>query len=101
MVTTNTARFSNLAEAGKTVSSIIFEGQKVFPTGFIPSGVSGTVNGVETPIGGLSGVTYDAVNKRFYAISDDRSQVAPARFYTFTANLPQVNFTKVTKLMCS
>jgi myo-inositol-hexaphosphate 3-phosphohydrolase/phosphodiesterase/alkaline phosphatase D-like protein len=85
-------------EAGKTVSSVIFEGQKVFPTGFIPSGVSGTVNGVETSIGGLSGVTYDAVNKRFYAISDDRSQVAPARFYTFTADSREVNFTNVTTL---
>ena len=98
MVTRNTVGFSELAEAGKTVSSVVFEGQKVFPTGFIPSGVSGTVNGVETPIGGLSGVTYDALNNRYYAISDDRSQVAPARFYTFSANLPQVTFTNVTTL---
>ncbi|MGI8504445.1 MAG: esterase-like activity of phytase family protein, partial [Hassallia sp.] len=85
-------------EAGKTVSSVVFEGQRVFPTGFIPSGVSGTVNGVETPVGGLSGVTYDAGNKRFYAISDDRSQVAPARFYTFTADSTEVNFSNVTTL---
>ena len=88
-------------EAGKTVSSVGFEGEKVFPTGFIPSGVAGTVNGVETPIGGLSGVTYDAANNRFYAISDDRSQVASARFYTLTADFatsPEVNFSNVTTL---
>ena len=88
-------------EAGKTVSSVGFQGEKVFPTGFIPSGVAGEVNGVETPIGGLSGITYDALNNRFYAISDDRSQFAPARFYTLNANLgtsPEVNFTNVTTL---
>jgi 3-phytase len=88
-------------EAGKTVSSVGYEAEKVFPTGFIPSGVAGEVNGVQTPVGGLSGVTYDAVNNRFYAIADDRSQIAPARFYTFTADLgtsPEVNFTNVTTL---
>ncbi len=85
-------------EAGKTVSSVGYEAEKIFPTGFIPSGVAGEVNGVQTPVGGLSGVTYDAVNKRFYAISDDRSQVAPARFYTFTADSTEVNFTNVTTL---
>ncbi|WP_292854019.1 phytase [Nostoc sp. NMS8] len=72
--------------------------QSIFPTGFIPTGVAGTVNGVQTPVGGLSGVTYDAANNRYYAISDDRSQVAPARFYTFTATDSGVNFTNVTPL---
>lgn len=32
-------------------------------------------------LGGLSGLTYDAQRDRFYSISDDRSQNAPARFY--------------------
>ncbi|MEH1985032.1 MULTISPECIES: phytase [unclassified Nostoc] len=72
--------------------------QSTFATGFIPAGAAGTVNGVQTPVGGLSGVTYDAVNNRYYAISDDRSQVAPARFYTFTATDSGVNFTNVTTL---
>ncbi|MEH1923154.1 phytase [Nostoc sp.] len=72
--------------------------QSIFPTGFIPTGAAGTVNGVQTPVGGLSGVTYDAANNRYYAISDDRSQVAPARFYTFTANDSGVTFTNVTPL---
>jgi hypothetical protein len=34
-----------------------------------------------TPVGGLSGLTYDRVENTFYAISDDRSEFAPARFY--------------------
>ncbi|WP_292825557.1 phytase [Nostoc sp. JL33] len=75
-----------------------FQGQTTFVTGFIPSGAAGTVNGVQTALGGLSGVTYDPANKRYYAISDDRSQVAPARFYTFTAADSDVTFTNVTPL---
>ncbi|NEP02991.1 MAG: esterase-like activity of phytase family protein [Symploca sp. SIO2E9] len=35
-----------------------------------------------TKVGGLSGLSYDKQRDRFYAISDDRSQLAPARFYT-------------------
>jgi len=85
-------------EPGKTIPNVGFETQTIFVTGFIPSGAAGTVNGVETPLGGLSGVTYDAVNNRYYAISDDRSQVAPARFYTFTATDSGVTFSNVTPL---
>jgi hypothetical protein len=36
----------------------------------------------DAPVGGLSGLTYDRQRERFYAISDDRSDRAPARFYT-------------------
>ncbi len=39
-----------------------------------------TIEGV--PLGGLSGITYDRERDRFYAISDDRSDKGPARFYT-------------------
>ncbi|MBW4423578.1 MAG: phytase [Nostoc desertorum CM1-VF14] len=84
-------------EPGKTIPSIGFQGQSTFVTGFIPGGAAGTVNGVQTPLGGLSGVTYDAVNNRYYTISDDRSQFGPARFYTFTADT-EVTFTNVTPL---
>lgn len=35
-----------------------------------------------TTIGGLSGIDYDASNNLFYLISDDRSAINPARFYT-------------------
>lgn len=41
----------------------------------------------DTPVGGLSGITYDRQRNRFYAISDDRSQKAPARFYTLDVKL--------------
>ena len=35
-----------------------------------------------TTIGGLSGIDYDKENDLFYLISDDWSQINPARFYT-------------------
>jgi len=35
-----------------------------------------------TTVGGISGITYDRAQDVFYAISDDRSNYAPARFYT-------------------
>ncbi|WP_419756872.1 phytase [Anabaena sp. FACHB-595] len=84
-------------EAGKTITELEFQGQTTFPTGFIPTGAAGAVNGLSVPVGGLSGVTYNAANNRYYAISDDRSQFAPARFYTFTSN-GGVTFTDVTTL---
>ncbi|MBW4520313.1 MAG: esterase-like activity of phytase family protein [Scytolyngbya sp. HA4215-MV1] len=40
-----------------------------------------------TPVGGLSGMTYDAKLGKLYAISDDRSDFAPARFYTLNLSL--------------
>lgn len=42
------------------------------------------------PFGGLSGIVFDKDKNVFYAISDDRSQYAPARFYILkmTANKP-------------
>lgn len=40
------------------------------------------LNVQNTPVGGLSGITYDRQRDLFYAISDDRSDLAPARFYT-------------------
>ncbi len=44
-----------------------------------------------TPVGGLSGLTYDRQQNVFYAISDDRSDKAPARFYTLKLNLDKTN----------
>lgn len=42
-----------------------------------------------TPIGGLSGLTYDDEEDLFYVISDDRSQHAGARFYTFRLEMDE------------
>jgi len=85
---------------GKTVPNLKFVGQKTFVTGFIPSGTPGKVNGTDTPMGGLSGVVYDVAKGLFYAISDDRSQFGPARFYTFTLNpaTSDITFTNVTPI---
>ena len=40
-------------------------------------------------IGGLSGITYDRQKDVYYAISDDRSQLSPARFFTLKIDLDQ------------
>jgi hypothetical protein len=45
----------------------------------------------DTPVGGLSGITYDRQRDRFYAISDDRSEHAPARFYTLKTTVKSAN----------
>jgi len=78
-----------------SVSNITSLGQVVFATGTTFSG---------TTVGGLSGITYDAQNNRYFSISDDRSQVNPARFYTLNVNvgsgtLTGVTFTGVTSLL--
>ncbi len=84
--------------AGKTVTEAKLLGNTTFATGFIPTGAAAKINGVDVPVGGLSGVTYDAANNRYYAISDDRS--SNARFYTFTINpaTNAVTFTNVVQL---
>jgi hypothetical protein len=55
----------------------------------------------ETPVGGLSGLVYDRQRDRFYAVSDDRSNLAPARFYTLklaigTADSADANSSAIT-----
>lgn len=81
----------------QTVTKVDYLGTVTFPTGTIFS---------ETQVGGLSGITYDPVNNIYYAISDDRSQNNPARFYTLTINVGDgalqegdVTFTGVTTLL--
>ena len=61
-----------------------------------------------TQVGGLSGIVYDQARNRYYAISDDRSNINPARFYTLDINLSDgrldngdVSFTQVTTLLDS
>ncbi|WP_310484267.1 esterase-like activity of phytase family protein [Chamaesiphon sp. VAR_48_metabat_403] len=54
----------------------------------------------KTTVGGLSGLTYDRQRNRFYAVSDDRGDLSPARFYTLkldldTKNPDRVKFNKV------
>jgi hypothetical protein len=42
-----------------------------------------------TPVGGLSGLDFDAKTQRFVAISDDRASLAFARYYSLTLDLAQ------------
>ncbi|NEO83017.1 MAG: esterase-like activity of phytase family protein [Spirulina sp. SIO3F2] len=41
-----------------------------------------------TPVGGISGITFDRQTQKYYALSDDRSNLAPARFYTLSLDWP-------------
>ena len=50
-----------------------FRGQAIVPTGTTFEG---------TTVGGLSSITYDAQRGVYYTVSDDQSQLQPARFYT-------------------
>ena len=43
----------------------------------------------DTPVGGLSGLTYDPNTQTYYVISDDRSELAAARFYSFKLHLDE------------
>lgn len=81
----------------KTVVELEFLGQTKFSTGFTFDG---------TQVGGLSGITYDPLNNVYYSISDDRSQINPARFYTLSIDLSDgalqdgdVTFQDVTTLL--
>ncbi len=56
-------------------------GEARLPTGLIYE---------NTEFGGISGITYDAKNQLYYAISDDRSQKAAARFYTLKIDISPV-----------
>ncbi|MDP0490347.1 MAG: esterase-like activity of phytase family protein [Verrucomicrobiota bacterium JB023] len=83
----------------KSISDIELIGEVSFPTGYEYEG---------TEVGGLSGVAYDSENGVYYALSDDRSQINDARFYSLTIDLTDgtldegdVVFTGVTKLLNS
>ena len=43
----------------------------------------------DTPVGGLSAITYDRASDRLYALSDDRGNGSPPRFYTIQVVLNQ------------
>jgi 3-phytase/alkaline phosphatase D len=92
------------APGNTVVDASDFLGQQVLPTGFVPPGAAGSINGAPVAVGGLSGISYDAANNQYYAVADDRSEFAPARFYTLSANpttlaTQGVTFTSVTPLL--
>ncbi len=59
---------------------IEYIGQNIVPTGF---------QFAATTVGGLSGIDRDPATGRYWAISDDRSQLNPARFYELSLDLSQ------------
>jgi hypothetical protein len=70
-----------MAESRITLAEDIdfnFIGKVTLPTGFLFK---------NTEVGGLSGMTYNPDQQVYYAISDDRSSQAPARFYTLKIDL--------------
>lgn len=50
----------------------------------------------DTLVGGLSAITYDRQQDRYYALSDDRSNQAPARFYTLKVDIQQSDEGEIT-----
>ena len=77
--------FTNLYTNAVEVSSIEFIGEATLPKGLIFK---------KTEVGGLSGITYDAKNNLYYAISDDRGKKAAARFYTLKIDLSKGDLQK-------
>ncbi len=62
---------------------------------FFGQGLLGTgLTFKNTEVGGLSGITYDGEKQVYYAISDDRSSKAPARFYTLEIDLSKNSFSE-------
>ena len=97
LIAATVAIFVGMSAQSFAVTQIDFIGRAIFPTGSPFQG---------TEIGGLSGITYDADKQVYYAISDDRSSKAPARFYSLNIDLQsgklekeQVAFTGVTNLL--
>jgi len=70
-----------------TLPQISFLGEVNFPTG---------LKFKNTEVGGLSGITYNPDKQIYYAISDDRSSKAPARFYTLKIDLESENISEQT-----
>lgn len=92
-----------LVAAHAQALTLDYLGQQIVPTGMPFAG---------TTVGGLSALDYDAAQQRYFALSDDRSAIGAARFYTLALDLAQfrrsadpgmagVTFTGVTTLQKS
>jgi hypothetical protein len=66
------------ASDGAKPPGLQFLGQAIIPTGTPFAG---------TTVGGLSSITYDPGRRVFYSLSDDQSQLNPARYYTLRLDL--------------
>ncbi len=61
-----------------TVADVELLGEVVFETGYMYA---------DTEVGGLSGITYNHAKGLYYALSDDRSETNPSRFYRVKIDL--------------
>lgn len=77
---------STRAEPASTVAGLNFIDAVTVPNDFQVDG---------TTVGGLSGLDYDAKTGLWYALSDDKSDVNPARFYTLKLTYGSGSFTSV------
>lgn len=69
---------SLLAASMAQAQTFSYLGQQHVPTGFLHAG---------TTVGGLSSIDWDPAGGRYFAISDDRSSINPARYYNLTLDL--------------
>ena len=86
LVNNTTITLTTPSAKDATSKDIEFLGEATFPTGTQFKG---------TEVGGLSGITYDQSKNVYYSISDDRSNKAPARFYTMKIDLSGGTLKKV------
>jgi len=87
MTTASVTLAAALAPASvHAATTLDFIGQVVIPSG---TNTQGTV------LGGLSGIDYNPATGTYIAISDDRSQFNPARFYTLDLALSSSAFSSV------
>ncbi len=79
--------FADLASGEASNVDLVFLGEQTLPTGEQFLG---------TEIGGLSSIDYDPNSGTYFAISDDRSSINPARFYNLDLDLDSEGFDGVT-----
>lgn len=79
------AILTNMIALSSTPDQPFFLGQGLLGAGFTFK---------NTQVGGLSGITYNPEKQVYYAISDDRSSKAPARFYTLKIDLSKNYFSE-------
>jgi len=79
------AILTNMLALSSTADFPFFLGQGLFAVDFTFK---------NTPVGGLSGITYNPEKEVYYTISDDRSSKAAARFYTLKIDLSKNYFSE-------
>ncbi|MEO5942294.1 MAG: esterase-like activity of phytase family protein [Ferruginibacter sp.] len=91
----STTKKNTATNSSEEIKTVHFLGQYVVPYNFQYN---------NTTVGGLSGIDYNPSDKNYYMISDDRSAINPARYYSahisFTdKGIDSVNFTGVHYLL--